>query len=209
MVNNRFKSHIGIAVAVIFLSTPAVAQSRTYKLIPSESSFWVFAGKAGFLSAFAHDHEIGVKSYTSTVTIPESGAAGASMQLEVDAKSLVVLDKKVSEKDRRQIFDDMHSSVLESDKHPVIGFRSVSVSNLKKTGENRYNFTLNGDLKLHGVTRRIALQVSATITATEIRASGKYPLKQTDYGIRPYSAAGGTVKVKNEVIINFSIVARS
>jgi hypothetical protein len=33
-------------------------------------------------------------------------------------------------------------------------------------------------------------------------------LKQTDFGIKPLSIGGGTIKVKNEVEIDFQILAR-
>ena len=203
-----------IKIANIFallalVALTATAQTRTYTIAPSESSFWVFAGKAGLLSGFAHDHEIGVKSFSGKVTIPPSGAAGGSLQLDIETKSLVVLDKKPSEEDKKKIFDAMHNEVLESARHATIAFRSVSVSDLKPAGGNDYSFTLNGDLTLHGVTKRIAVPVTLTVTPQELRALGKYTLKQTDYGIKPYSAAGGTIRVKNEVIVHFNIVAKA
>ncbi len=195
---------------LLLLSVTANAQSnsRTYTIDAKESSFWVFVGKSGFLSGLAHDHEIGVKSFTGRVVVPEAGAAGGALELDIDARSLVVLDKKVSEKDRTEIFNSMHQDVLESAKHQKITFKSVAVSDVKQTGDNAYSFTLTGDLTLHGVTKRIATPVTATITPQQLRAVGKYTLKQTDYGVKPYSAAGGTIKVKNEVVVNFNIVAK-
>ena len=185
------------------------ARTRTYTIVPSESSFWVFVGKAGLFSMLAHDHDIGVKSFSGRVVIPQAGAGGGSLEMEVDAGSLVVLDKEPSEEDKKKIFDSMHREVLESAKHPKITFKSVSVSDVKRTGNDAYNLVVNGDLTLHGVTKRIAVPVAATVTPQDLRATGKYTLKQTDYGIKPYSAAGGTVKVKDEVIVNFSIVAKA
>ncbi len=198
-------------VLLLLLPVVASAQSkaRTYTIVAAESSFWVFAGKSGLLSALAHDHEIGVKSFTGRVVVPESGASNGSLELDIDAKSLAVLDQKVSEEDRKKIFDAMHNEVLESAKHQKIMFKSVSVSDVKRTGNDSYSFTLSGDLTLHGVMKRIAIPVNATITPQQLRATGKYPLKQTDYGIKPYSTAGGTIKVKNEMVVNFSIVAKA
>ncbi|QQS45993.1 MAG: YceI family protein [Acidobacteriota bacterium] len=203
------RGHLFCALVMIFLFLPAPAQSRTYRIVTSESSLWVYVEKAGLFSVFAHNHEIGVKSWSGSVTVPQAGASGAAAQFEVDARSLVVLDKNVSDKDRSEISNSMHKDVLESERHGKISFHSASISNLRPSGKDEYSFTLNGDLMLHGVTKRIAVPLTATITATEIRAKGKYRLKQTDYGIKPYSAAGGTVKVRNEVTVNFSIVARS
>jgi polyisoprenoid-binding protein YceI len=185
------------------------ARTRTYTIVPSESSFGVFAGKTGIFSAFAHNHEIGVKSFSGRVVVPGAGAGGGSLEMEVDAPSLVVLDKEPSEEDKKKIFNSMHNEVLESAKYQKITFKSVSVSDVKQTGSDAYSFVVNGDLSLHGVTKRIAVPVAATVTPQQLRATGKYTLKQTDYGIKPYSAAGGSIKVKDEVVVNFNIVAKS
>ena len=196
---------------LLLLAVLAFGQSktRTYSIVPSESSFWVFVGKTGFLSALAHDHEIGVKSFSGRVVVPAAGAGGGSLELEVDAPSLAVLDKKPSEEDKKKIFNSMHNEVLESAKYQKITFKSVSVSDVKQTGNDAYSFVVNGDLTLHGVTKRIAVPVAATVTPQQLRATGKYTLKQSDYGIKPYSAAGGTIKVKDEVVVNFNIVAKA
>lgn len=200
-----------ILIAGLMLSAwPVEAQkARTYTIVAGESSFWVFVPKTGLLSGLAHDHEIGVKAFTGKIVVPESGASGGSLELDVDATSLAVLDKKPSEEDKKKIYNSMHNEVLESAKHTKINFKSVSVADLKQTGGDSYSLTLNGDLTLHGVTKRIALPVSLTINAQQLRAVGKYTLRQTDYGIKPYSAAGGTIKVKNDIVVNFNIVARS
>jgi polyisoprenoid-binding protein YceI len=210
-MRTRIQQLVIVIVALAMLATNAQpqAKSRTYTIVASESSFWVFVAKAGLFSAFAHDHEIGVKSFTGKIVLPESGAGGGSLELEVNAASLAVLDKQPSEADKQKIFDSMHKEVLESAKFPKIAFKSVSVSDLKQTGADAYNLTLNGDLTLKGVTRRIAVPVLLTVNAQQLRAVGKYTLKQTDFGIKPYSAAGGAVKVKNEVVVNFNIVAKA
>ncbi len=191
------------------LAAYAQTNSRSYTISAGESNLWVFVGKAGFFSTFGHDHEIGIKSFGGRIDLPHLGASGGSLEVEIETKSFVVLDKESSENDRAKIFDAMHKEVIESEKFQKITFRSVSVSDLKPAGEGNYSLTLNGDLTLHGVTKRIAVPATASITPEQVRAVGKYTLKQTDYGIKIYSAGGGTVKVKNEVVVNFNIVAKA
>jgi hypothetical protein len=41
-----------------------------------------------------------------------------------------------------------------------------------------------------------------------IRASGEFTLRQTDYGIQPFSAIGGAMKVKDELKFCFEMVVR-
>lgn len=187
-------------------NTMTQAKPRTYTIAASESSFNVFVAKAGLLSFVAHDHNIAVKSFSGRVSIPASGPAQGTLELEADAKSLEVLDK-VSDKDKAEITKSMNEAVLESAKFPKITFKSASISNFSQANTGA-NFTLNGDLTLHGVTKRIAVPVSVTLSPPQLRATGKYTLKQSDFGITPYSAAGGAIKVKNEVEISFNIVAK-
>jgi hypothetical protein len=54
---------------------------------------------------------------------------------------------------------------------------------------------------LHGQERLIAVEV--TLEGDRYRGSAR--LKQTDFGITPVTVAGGTVKVKDEVKIEFEI----
>lgn len=183
-------------------AAPVAVQAKTYNIVPAESSLTVFVGKAGALSFLAHDHNIAVRSYSGRVVVPAAGPAAGSLELDIDARSLAVLDK-ISEKDRKEITNSMNNTVLESGKFPKITFRSVGVSNV-----NGNNLTANGDLTLHGVTKRIAVPVNISATPQMLRATGRYVLKQTDFGITPYSAAAGSIKVKNEVVINFNIVAK-
>src|SRR5262249_34263273 len=109
----KMRSFIYSILLVLSLVITAVAQSKTYAIVPSESSFWVFVGKSGFFSAFAHDHEIGVKQFGGKVTVPQSGASGGSLTLDIEAKSLVVLDEKPSVEDKEKIVDRMHPDGLE------------------------------------------------------------------------------------------------
>ncbi|HKX30490.1 MAG TPA: YceI family protein [Blastocatellia bacterium] len=192
----------------MWLGAATQSKPRVYTISPNESSFWVQVDKAGFLKAFGDDHQIGVRIYSGRAVVPESGVGAGALELEIDARSLVVLDRDVSRSDRTKIYNNMHKEVLESEKYQKITFKSVSVSDLKQTGAQIYSLKLNGDLSLHGVTKRIVLPVTATVSEQQLRAEGQYRLKQSDYGIKPTSAAVGAVKVKDEVVVSFNLVGK-
>ena len=61
---------------------------------------------------------------------------------------------------------------------------------------------MKGDLTLHGVTRPIEFDAKTT-NGKDLK--GKVTLSQKDYGIKPYKALFGTLKVKNEVEIIFDL----
>ena len=59
-------------------------------------------------------------------------------------------------------------------------------------------------LTLHGQTRAIVLSVKQAGD----RYTGTSTFKQTDFGIKPVSAGGGSVKVKDEVTVSFDIALK-
>jgi polyisoprenoid-binding protein YceI len=60
---------------------------------------------------------------------------------------------------------------------------------------------VHGKLTLHGRERPVSFEV--VLKGDHYRGSA--PLKQTDFGMKPVTVAGGTVKVKDEVKIEFEI----
>lgn len=164
-----------------------------------------FAG--GLLSALAHDHNIAIPDFNGEAQFTYGTFEPASLRLTVKASSLAVTDK-VSEKDKKEIESTMRNQVLEVEKYPEIVLTSTSVS-ASKVGEGRYHVKINGNLSLHGTTHDVIVNANVELSANSLHARGEIPLRQTTYGIKPVSIAGGTVKVKDEVKLTFDIVAHS
>jgi len=162
-----------------------------------------FAG--GFLSAFAHDHNIAIRDFSGEAQFTYGTVEPASLQLKIKSASLTVTDK-VSASDRQKIEGTMRDEVLEVGKYPEIVFRSTSVS-ATKTGDGQYQAKVAGDLTLHGVTRPLTITAQLEFGDVVLRARGGFTLKQSSYEINPVSVAGGTVKVKDELRFSFEIMA--
>jgi polyisoprenoid-binding protein YceI len=73
---------------------------------------------------------------------------------------------------------------------------------------DRYWVALNGELTLHGVTKSVPISARVIINGSSVRAAGDFSIRQSDYEIAPVSAAGGAIKLKDEVKLTFDIVAR-
>ena len=58
-----------------------------------------------------------------------------------------------------------------------------------------------GNLTLHGRTHTVAVEVRKEGE----RYVGTSRFRQTDFGIQPVKVAGGTIKVKDEILIEFNI----
>jgi polyisoprenoid-binding protein YceI len=177
-----------------------------YRLAPEQSTFTVQAFAEGLLSAFGHDPVLAIKDFTGEARFVPGSFESASLKMTVKADSIVV-SNEVKEKDRLEIEQTMREQVLEIGKYPEIVFVSSSIS-VTRLAEGRYRARVIGDLTFHGVTQKnLWVTSEVTISVESLRAKGEFSLKQSDFGIKPFSAVGGTIKLKNELKFSFDIVA--
>ncbi len=101
----------------------------------------------------------------------------------------------------------MFNDVLQSDKYPEIVFESTAAT-LSPVSEGRWQVNLIGNLTLRGVTRGQNIVMQATRLGDMLRANGEFTLSQSNFGIKPVSVAGGTLKLKDDLKFTFDIVAR-
>jgi polyisoprenoid-binding protein YceI len=97
--------------------------------------------------------------------------------------------------------------VLDLARFPTIEFRSRQVSG-RRNSDGTYELQIAGELGLHGATRPLSVPVRVQVSGSTITVTGRASVAQRAFGIEPVTAGGGTVKVKNEVGIDFKIVAR-
>mgnify|MGYP003579378788 FL=1 len=189
------------------MSTEVASHVARYRLSAADSKFTAQAFAEGLFSAFGHDPLIGIKEFEGEATFVPATFENASLELRINASSLSVIDK-VKPKDRDELERTMRNDVLEVSKFPDIVFKSTNVT-LGRIAEGRYRARVIGDLTLHGVTQNnLWISGEVVVTDGELRAKGEFPIRQTDYKVKPVSVAGGTLKVKNEVKCAFDIVAR-
>jgi polyisoprenoid-binding protein YceI len=160
----------------------------------------------GLFSAFGHDPVFVVRDFEGELQCEHDSLANASARIAIKAQSLSVRDD-VKASDRAEIERMMRDEVLEVDKYPEIIFVSNNIT-ASKSSNGRFKAKIIGDLTLHGVTQKnLWIFAEVTVSDDRLQAQGELALKQTDYGIKPVSVAGGTMKVKNEVKLAFDFVA--
>lgn len=194
------------AVPIVASAGPGPAEGARYRIDAGESRFIVRAFAGGFLSAFAHDHTIAIRDVTGETDFTYGTVEPASLRITIKADSLAVTDK-VSESDRKKIEGTMRDEVLEVSSYPTITFKSTSV-NASKNGGAQFQARIAGELTLHGVTKPLTITAQLDFGDKVLRAKGAFSLKQSAFGIKPVSVAGGTIKVKDELKFTFEIVAR-
>ena len=135
-------------------------------------------------------HIVDLQVTTSSFDVGEDDIITA----EFDATSLKVVSEGPKPSDRTEI-EKNAAKTLEANKYSKITFRSTSV---QRDGDRA---RIEGDLTLHGVTKPISAQA---------RNDGEHwkaevTLDQRDFGIKPYSAMLGALKVKPQVQIKISV----
>jgi polyisoprenoid-binding protein YceI len=181
------------------------AERARYRIDAGESHFTVHAFAGGFLSAFAHDHNIAIREFTGEAEFTYGTVEPAALQMTIKAGSLAVTDK-VSASDRQKIEGTMRDEVLEVTKYPEIVFKSSGVT-ATKTGEGQYQAKISGELNLHGVTRPLTINAQLEFGDKSLHARGAFAVKLSSFDIKPVSMAGGTIKVKDELKFSFDIAA--
>ena len=165
--------------------------AQQHEIDIQKSMLTIHVGKTGVFSGLGHEHEVRAPIRSGTA---DTGPHPV-VELHVDAKTLRVLDKDESDKDRADVQRTMLGpEVLDSDRYRDIAFKS---SGADPTGPGHW--TLHGNLTLRGQTRPVNVQV----TLKDGHYTGDATVKQTDFGIKPPGKAG--IRAKDELRIEFDV----
>jgi len=173
-----------------------VMDASSQKLIDTQRSvLTVRVYKAGAFSAFGHEHAIRAPIQNGTFDEDKG-----SVEFVIDARALRVVDSDVSDKDRAEIQGTMLGpKVLDSTQFREIRFHATHV---RPSSQKRW--IVQGDVTLRGQTHPVRVDVERQ----EGQYRGSARLRQNEFGITPVTVAGGTIKVKDEVRVEFEIVGK-
>jgi polyisoprenoid-binding protein YceI len=176
--------------------------ARTVRAAPSaidveHSRIRIHVGKSGLFSAAGHEHWVLAPIAEGAF---EEGPS-SSFSFRVDSRQMKLEeDKSLSAEQQAEVERTMQTQVLESEKYPDIRFRSTSIEPASQD-----SWVVHGELSLHGQTRPL----STTVHKQENAYVGRCQIKQSDFGIQPVRVAGGMVRVKDELDIQFSVLPAS
>jgi polyisoprenoid-binding protein YceI len=179
-----------IALSLSLLISPCALFASERAIDPAHSRITIHVGKSGLFSAAGHEHKVSAPIAEGAIDDSQAG----HVWFRVETARMTVLP----EKDQEEVQSTMQKSVLESAKFPEIRFESTSIHKIENG-----KWTITGNLRLHGKITSITVEVHNDSGAY----LGEARIQQTQFGIKPISAAGGTVKVKDELKIEFVIVA--
>jgi polyisoprenoid-binding protein YceI len=162
---------------------------------------WVFSYKEGLLSKIAHDLKHRVTRFTIHVD-PQRNEIAA----EIDARSLrvecVMKDGKentteLTGDDKAEIEDQIMMDVLHADVHPLIRFQSTAVV------ERPEGLQIEGNIVLNDRTQPIA----TLARRQQDHYVAELTIHQPAFGIKPFSAMLGALKIKPDVVVRVLVPA--
>ena len=166
-------------------------QAGTYRLGPDDGTLSIQTGRKGAAAKAGHDLVIEVTAWEGTLRLGDD-PSDTSVELEADATSLHVRQgtggmQSLGDDDKANIRTTIHDEVL---KGHAIAFRSTAVT--RAGGQ----LTVEGELTLAGTTRPLAFDLAV---GDDGRLTGAAVVRQTDWGMKPYSTLFGALKVADEV----------
>jgi len=178
-----------------------------YRFDPTRSRFTVQAFATGMLSAFAHSPTFAVREFRGELRFETGGPLPEHLAIDLAIPAgAIELQDRVSPADRREIHDRMRTEVLAESAHAEIEYRAADVP-CEPLGRGRYRLRLDGTLSLVGVTSPQPVNAELEIFEDGVRLSGRCSLQLSRYRIKPVTALGGTIRLKDELTLSFALVA--
>ncbi len=172
----------------------------SYTLGPDSGQLLIKTSRTGLGARAGHDLAIEVTRWQAEVTVDSADVARSSVNVEVDADSFEVRKgtggvKPLTDADRAEIKKTIGEKILHTGLHPAITFRSTQVAGTPES------FSIDGDLTITGRTQPVTVHGRLT----DDRVQGSAAVVQSRWGIRPYTAFFGALKLSDEVTVEFSI----
>lgn len=174
----------------------------SYRLGPDTGRLLVRTSRTGLGRKAGHDLTIEVTRWSADAVVDtaEPGLSSVSVTAEVD--SFEVREglggvKPLTDSDRAEIGKTIREKILHPAEHPLITFTSNEVTGTSQA------FTVRGDLTIMGRTQPVTINVAGE----DGRLRGSATIAQTDWGIEPYSAFLGALRLADEVQVEFDLAA--
>lgn len=176
-----------------------------YDLDATESALSVWTYKAGLLSKLAHDLNLRATGWTSPLTV-EDGRF--SVRATVPVKGLRVQGQVKGERvvplkfsDHEEIEKNLRNAdVLDAQRFPEIVYVAEG-----REAAGGSAFTVAGQLTIKGRTVDVPVEVKIEADGDALRVTGEVELAQSAFGIKPFSALMGALKIKDALRVSWAL----
>jgi len=185
---------------------------RVFTLAPKDSVVRIYAFRAGRAARLGHNHILSAPQFTGFFHLPTNGAANGRFdlafrldQLEIDNPAYrsalgAAFSTVISPEDIEGTRDHLlGANCLQADRFPFVRIQSLQIS-----GEAP-KFAAKVQVEIHGQKREMWIALDVEGLPDRLSVSGSFVLRQTDFGVQPYSLLGGLLSVQDEVVLDFKL----
>ncbi len=189
------------------------AGARAFEIDSEKSAVTILVYRAGPMAKFGHNHVV-TSGQESGFAWEGRDPAGSGFEIHVPVAALTVDDSTaraaiggefagdVPESAREGTYGNMtRPEVLDFDEFPEV---IVRCDGLAGSWDRP---VAAADLTIRGATRRVEIPIELERSAGMFTARGSLRIRQSDFGITPFSALGGAIQVGDELELRFDIVA--
>lgn len=172
---------------------------KDWSLSAADGELRILTGVAGRAARMGHRLAIGMKSWQASVHW--AGDSPTHAELSVQVESLEVLSGEGGvtplSGPEKAVARANALKTLDARKFPVIRFTADEIA---KTEDG---YRMAGTVEIHGTPRPQSVDVKVDDSGNAWTLSTRVSLSQNDFGVRPYSLFMGSLKVADEVTIDF------
>ena len=185
---------------------------RVLSLDPQRSLVRIYVFRAGAAAKLGHNHVGSAPRFAGFVYLPPTGTAEAQFDLEFRLDELEIdnpayrslLGKAFVSVPTAADIAGTRAHMLSVENMQADRFPFVRVHSLRVAGESP-KLAVDVQVEMHGKTREIRVPLSLDGLPDHLTVSGAFTLRQTDFGVQPYSVLGGLIAVADEVVIEFNL----
>jgi YceI-like protein len=186
----------------------APAGEPVYRIDPGTSRILIYVYREGSLARIGHDHVVASHEVRGYALIPDSlnGARtdfyfrAATLTVdETELRSNAGFTTELSAEDVENTRQRMLRAVLDAEQYPFVQIHAIPASGKPP------DLVLSVEVTLHGVTRALQMPVKLAVNRGRFSVQGEADIRQSDFGITPFSVFGGALAVKDELHIIFDV----
>lgn len=193
----------------------ALASSgAVYAVDPAASTVRIYVFRADAAARLGHNHVLSAPKFEGYVLVPSEQASDARFELRVPLADLVIDDSSIRKETGGGFSGERSDDDVAGTRKNMLGERGFQATQFPMV--RLRSVAVEGDwpvliaqleMTLHGVTRTQAVMLHVERSAAQLKVDGTFTLRQSDFGITPFSALGGLMKVQDAVAIAFSLIA--
>ncbi len=165
---------------------------------------------AGLLASALHAHFFQPEDWSGEIAWDPNHPGSVRIGVRIASDSLRDHQPKLSAKDIAKVERQARGTdILDSARFPRILFEAgqLEAAQLPSGATGDFRGTLAGTLTLHGQSRPEQFPIRGRVAVERLEADASVTFRQSDFGIKPYSTALGTIAVRDEVTIEMTVVA--